>query len=409
LDDRTPMIFRVPLDLAWRAPPPWRCSRIAIEAREQLVARGVVEDEPAADAATKRQELLGGQDAQLAQHGGQSLLRLVEDEHGAHERLGDMIAPALAQRFEAAPAIVRGERDTKDAARQQDGALSLRRRLASTSEISNIESRQAKGNRLPLQRGEAGDLRQRHEHSSGKAESELSWRVRLSRGAATIGTAARSGRADLAVRWVRTAGRGPARTPYGRPPLVMSRNLALTIASMNITSQTVIEQALSGDRDSFVAWLPCLFLWGSIRELAASAADVDANDLYAGRTLPIISPVDLRTPPSKVPLVLPIRKRQPTLRHMITIGRTAHNDVVIPDTSVSKFHAYLANPGDGSAPQVLELCDASSTNGTFLEDRRLKARVPIRIACGSNLRFGVVSMKVLDASLVWERLQPFRR
>ena len=176
---------------------------------------------------------------------------------------------------------------------------------------------------------------------------------------------------------------------------------------MNITSEELIEEARSRDRASFEGWLPCLFLFGSLHELAAWP-EVDADDLY--NTQPIYPQKDRRTPLSKRAFVLPILKRQPTFRHMITIGRTAHNDLMIPDTSVSKFHAYLGNRhGDVLLPQSLELCDCASTNGTYVEERRLEARVPTRVERGSNVRFGLVSMQILDAGLVWERLQTARR
>lgn len=53
---------------------------------------------------------------------------------------------------------------------------------------------------------------------------------------------------------------------------------------------------------------------------------------------------------------------------MITVGRTLNNDVVVDIASVSKFHAYFRNEGDG----VYSLTDAGSMNGTFIEGRRLE-------------------------------------
>jgi hypothetical protein len=106
-----------------------------VEASEELVARGVVEDEPATDAAAEGQELflsealgqaavageddaeqgarvefLAGEEAELVEDGIEHLLSLVDDEDGTNEGLGDVVAPASAQSLEAAPAIVCGER-----------------------------------------------------------------------------------------------------------------------------------------------------------------------------------------------------------------------------------------------------------------------------------------------------------
>ncbi len=105
-----------------------------VEAREQLALGGVVEGQPSADARAEGQELgraeslgqagvasednaeqlfavelLAGQDAQLAEDGGESLLGLVDDEHGAATTGGDVIAPAGAKGLKTGPAVVGGE------------------------------------------------------------------------------------------------------------------------------------------------------------------------------------------------------------------------------------------------------------------------------------------------------------
>ena len=36
----------------------------------------------------------------------------------------------------------------------------------------------------------------------------------------------------------------------------------------------------------------------------------------------------------------PVRRSERSVGHLITIGRTANNDIVIPDISVSRFHAF---------------------------------------------------------------------
>ena len=55
-------------------------------------------------------EVLAGEDAQLVEDGGESLLGLVDDEDRTPMRGADVIGPACAQGFEAAPPVVRGER-----------------------------------------------------------------------------------------------------------------------------------------------------------------------------------------------------------------------------------------------------------------------------------------------------------
>ena len=112
-----------------------------VEASEQLVAGGVVEGESAADARAEGEklwgaesfgqsriageddaeqllavEVLAGQDAQLAEDGGEGFLCLVDDEHGPAAAGGDVIGPASAQGLESSPAIVRGEWDREEVA-----------------------------------------------------------------------------------------------------------------------------------------------------------------------------------------------------------------------------------------------------------------------------------------------------
>lgn len=65
--------------------------------------------------------------------------------------------------------------------------------------------------------------------------------------------------------------------------------------------------------------------------------------------------------------VLEKSKRNP-FSGMITVGRAPNNDLILTDSSISKFHAYFrATPKDG-----LSLYDVGSTNGTKVEDKPIK-------------------------------------
>lgn len=112
---------------------------LVVETGEQLVVRGIVEDEAAADPRAEWQELrraeaigearvageddaeelsgvevFAGEDAQLVEDGSGGLLRFVDDQHGPGEGLGDVVVPASAQGLEAGPAIVDGEGDAEE-------------------------------------------------------------------------------------------------------------------------------------------------------------------------------------------------------------------------------------------------------------------------------------------------------
>lgn len=58
----------------------------------------------------------------------------------------------------------------------------------------------------------------------------------------------------------------------------------------------------------------------------------------------------------------------------ISVGRGARNDLVIQDTTVSQSHATIIyNP----RRDLYELVDMGSTNGTFVDGRRIETSIPI--------------------------------
>jgi pSer/pThr/pTyr-binding forkhead associated (FHA) protein len=67
------------------------------------------------------------------------------------------------------------------------------------------------------------------------------------------------------------------------------------------------------------------------------------------------------------------------------VGRGAHNDVVVPDDSVSETHAKLQRRDDG-----WYLVDVGSTNGTYVGGSRISAER--RLDGSPDLRFGGVKM-----------------
>ncbi len=104
--------------------------------------------------------------------------------------------------------------------------------------------------------------------------------------------------------------------------------------------------------------------------------------------------------------VLPIRKVQSTFPSMITVGRARNNDLCVPDTLVSKFHAFFVRrPADG----VWTLADAGSSNGTRIGDRELVAKGAAEVVrSGDRVRFGVTSFSFFDAVGLWSALHGHR-
>jgi hypothetical protein len=94
--------------------------------------------------------------------------------------------------------------------------------------------------------------------------------------------------------------------------------------------------------------------------------------------------------------VMPIRAAEKSLTHLITVGRTAKNDVTIADISVSRFHAFFKRNPVG----VFQLHDAGSTNGTIVNGASVctkEAGSPTDVKSGDNIRFGQVDVTFLEA------------
>jgi hypothetical protein len=118
---------------------------------------------------------------------------------------------------------------------------------------------------------------------------------------------------------------------------------------------------------------------------------------------PFYSGAPLRTLKSDY-LVYPIQStgRSP-YPSMITVGRTRNNDIILPDESVSKFHAFFRDAADATPgqPAPLVLQDAGSRNGTLLDGQPVptaKVGSPVTVCAGALVRFGVVQLTFLDAT-----------
>src|SRR6478672_4245899 len=72
----------------------------------------------------------------------------------------------------------------------------------------------------------------------------------------------------------------------------------------------------------------------------------------------------------------------------LTLGRDADIDVTLNDALVSTRHATLSPNADGS----VELTDLGSTNGTFVNDRRVEGSTTLR--GGERIRLGKVVLEV---------------
>jgi hypothetical protein len=99
-------------------------------------------------------------------------------------------------------------------------------------------------------------------------------------------------------------------------------------------------------------------------------------------------------------LVRAVRKIQDQFPSMITVGRTNNNDIVIPDINVSRFHAFFR-----VFPDRVELADAGSHNGTFVEKKKLPPKGAAQIIVpGEHIAFAHLEFSFLDAGAAWDSL-----
>jgi len=119
-------------------------------------------------------------------------------------------------------------------------------------------------------------------------------------------------------------------------------------------------------------------------------SDDDASDHTAGLSL----------------LAYPIRRTGRSAGHLVALGRTANNNVVIPDISVSRFHAFAKEVEGGS----LAIQDAGSTNGTVVNSDSVPSQghgPPIELKTGDSVRLGQVEFSYLDARSLLDFLRAY--
>jgi hypothetical protein len=92
------------------------------------------------------------------------------------------------------------------------------------------------------------------------------------------------------------------------------------------------------------------------------------------------------TDPADMELYPLVKKPGASFPDRITLGRTANNDVVIADHSVSRLHAYVRQ----AAGWVV--ADAGSKNGSWLGDMPLEPRREVALSPGDIVRFGDVRL-----------------
>ena len=80
-----------------------------------------------------------------------------------------------------------------------------------------------------------------------------------------------------------------------------------------------------------------------------------------------------------------VKKGTDVFSGMVNVGRTANCDVVLDSPLVSKFHAYFAKDPKAGAYCLI---DASSTNGTYINDGKMKPKERKVLSDGDRISFG---------------------
>ena len=96
--------------------------------------------------------------------------------------------------------------------------------------------------------------------------------------------------------------------------------------------------------------------------LLLTAAEVNPPAGPAATMVEALSPADDASEiTGSVSLVaFPVRRGSESVTHLVTVGRTSNNDIVISDISVSRFHAFLKQDTNGN----FQILDGGSANGS---------------------------------------------
>jgi len=84
--------------------------------------------------------------------------------------------------------------------------------------------------------------------------------------------------------------------------------------------------------------------------------------------------------------VLELKKKSPAVDPgKVTVGRSPTSDLLFQNKLVSREHAYFVVPAAG---QECLLVDMESTNGTFVNTRKLRPNEPCQLSAGDEILFG---------------------
>ena len=91
----------------------------------------------------------------------------------------------------------------------------------------------------------------------------------------------------------------------------------------------------------------------------------------------------------------PIGEVLPLRTESLTVGRSPENDLCLPEVEVSRHHARLELVGQMDLAPIVLISDLASTNGTFINGRRILPRNgPVSLQHGDVIRLGTHAFKL---------------
>lgn len=170
-----------------------------------------------------------------------------------------------------------------------------------------------------------------------------------------------------------------------------------------------LDQTADWDKDRFLKEFPVAFLVVVEEQRGGVPAGLAPGQGVDNAATVMQSPGGLRQASiaARDAKVYEIRKRAgANASPHILVGRSRDNDLWIDDAEVSKHHARFRVLAGGA----LELTDPGSTNGTFVNDKRLDKDAPTVVRTNDSIRFGrAAKTQVLDADSFFDYLSLLRR
>ncbi len=167
---------------------------------------------------------------------------------------------------------------------------------------------------------------------------------------------------------------------YKAPPPLSHRNPSIAPAV-----ESVVLRALAKEADKRF-------------DTAGEFAQALASATGPGKSADMVITTDSLRPPAVLLLVSGDGRRFSVHPGTVTIGRDAGNDIVLPSRQISRHHAQIQ-----CSQGKCTIVDMGSTNGTFLNGRRLAKRRRYSLEAGDELRIGPI---VLQATPPDSRAQP---